>query len=535
MEDTRVQVLSEIEAWIKDLTGPQIFWLAGMMGTGKSAIAWSVCSRASKDQEIVLGGSFFCSRSTGVQEQRDIRCVVPTLAQLMARQSAKFAEALAQELERDPEVLHKQVGVQVEKLLYKPLLALRDSLVPILFVIDALDECGGPLAGSGSRTGTGSGDNDAETQRIVSNMLEALVTFSSSSVNLPVKFFVTSRPETHIRDTHVSDVKFSKVLRLHEVGKQQVTADIRLYISNRLIKASNVRGMFTDDDVRTLLGICDGLFIVASTALGHALGAGIELARARFDSLLNASRDGLSAGATGPLDHMYAVIVEDAAKVGDVETNQLTALRRILAALLSARMTLSIAALAELLGLPSIQLRASMTRLHAVVRIPDKDDDASLRPIHASFGDYLLGRASNRIRISEVFGDDALAHGCFQVLVKRLHFNVSQSRSSFESNSKPNSITLPLEYACLQWIFHVIAVLEPSKTDPSAKRPRPSWFPAWMQRALLVLHQTDLEEKINSVFRPRLLFWLEVMSVLGQIQRAAAMLMFGATTVCHLT
>ena len=526
MENTRVQILREIEAWVKDLKGPQIFWLSGMAGTGKSAIAWTVCARANDDQDIVLGGSFFCSRSTGLSTQRDVRCVIPTLAQLMARQSARFAEALAAELAVDPNVLHQQIGVQVEKLLYKPLLALKDSPSPIVFVIDALDECGGHLADNGML-------DDAEIHRIVSDMLEALVTISRSDIKLPVKFFVTSRPETHIRNTHVSDATFSKVLRLHTVDKQQVTADIRLYISNKLFATPELRALFNENDVNALVQFCDGLFIVAAVALQHALGEGTDVATARFKSLLNASRDRLSIGAAAPLDRMYAVIVEDAAKADEVETQKLGNLLRLLAALLSARMALSVTALADLMVLPGGQLRARLSRLHAVIHVPDDDDDASLRPLHASFGDYLFGRASTRIRIPEWLGHNILAHGSLHALEKRLYFNISQSRSSLEptSTAKPESITLSLEYACTQWIYHISTLLELYKTGRSTKGLLRSRFLSWISRTPQESHQLTLDKKINSVFRPRLLFWLEVMVVIGQIQRAAAMLMFAAATV----
>ena len=59
MKDTGVQVLRDIETWIKDIKGPHIFWLPGMLGSGKSAIASTFCSRANEDPDIVLGGSFF--------------------------------------------------------------------------------------------------------------------------------------------------------------------------------------------------------------------------------------------------------------------------------------------------------------------------------------------------------------------------------------------------------------------------------------------------------------------------------------------
>jgi len=524
MDGTRVQILRDIDAWIKDLTGPQIFWLTGMAGTGKTAVAYTICVRAYNDPEIVLGGSFFCSRSTGVAAQRDVRCVVPTLAQLMARQSDMFSRALDAELTVDPDVLHQQVDVQVEKLLYKPLLALKDSKIPIVFVIDALDECSGQLSGSGAL-------NDAETHRIVSDMLEALVAFSRSIVRLPVKFLVTSRPETHIRNTPISNVIFSKILRLHTVDKQQIDADIRLYITDRLFATRTLRTLFTETDINTLVSVSDGLFIVAATAIKYTLSYGDDLAPARFKSLLTATRDKLSVGAAERLDHMYAIIVENAAKDSDVHTEKLKNLLRIIAALLSARMTLSVIALADLLETPSGQLRASMTRLHAVFHVPGDDKDPSLRPIHASFGDYLLGRASSHLRIPASLGHEALATGCLHIMDTGLHFNVSQSRSSFEGTVMPipTNIRLSLEYACLHWIYHIAGFLETATSDSSISRVFRLQIRSWFNR--IPRQQSELDDKISKIFRSRLLFWLEVMSTLGQVHRAAAMLMFAATTV----
>ena len=69
--------------------------------------------------------------------------------------------------------------------------------------------------------------------------------------------------------------------------------------------------------------------------------------------------------------------------------------------------------------------------------------------------------------------------------------------------TKPESIVLSLEYACLHWIDHVSNL-----PDPLA-----------------------LSKDFNDALRPRFLFWLEVMSVLDQVPRAGAMLIVAATTV----
>ena len=85
-----------------------------MAGTGKTSISKTVCEQASEDAEIILGGSFFCSRSTGLAAQRDIRCVIPTLTRLLARDSVEFRLALAETIH--DEIQHKEVSTQVELL-----------------------------------------------------------------------------------------------------------------------------------------------------------------------------------------------------------------------------------------------------------------------------------------------------------------------------------------------------------------------------------------------------------------------------------
>ena len=61
LEGTRVDLLDKISTWCRDPTGPCIYWLNGIAGTGKSAIAKSVAYRC--QQEGRLGGSFFFLRN----------------------------------------------------------------------------------------------------------------------------------------------------------------------------------------------------------------------------------------------------------------------------------------------------------------------------------------------------------------------------------------------------------------------------------------------------------------------------------------
>jgi len=500
MEGTRVEILRDIIDWIQNTEAQRIFWLTGWAGTGKSAIAWTICRCANDNGNFVLGGSFFCSRTASSMAQRDVRCVIPTLALILARQSNTFSLALASELTRDPDILHKQVSVQIETLLSRPLLALASSPVPILFVIDALDECGGLSADDGAL-------DDGGTHRIVSELIDAIVGFSSADVKLPVKFLVTSRPETHIRETPVSDIEVSKVLRLQTVDKEQVAADIHRYITAELLRTHRLRERFTELDVDSLVKHCDGLFIVATTALQYALRAGIDIAVLRFRKLLGTSKSGLNTTLLTPLDRMYDLILEDAATMDETASDGMAMTLQLLAALLSARMTLSVAALADLLDLPTDNVRAVLSCLHAVVHVPDDELEPDLRTLHASFGDYVFRRAPVHIRISSLNSHDGPARASLRIMAERLHFNVSQSRSSYERNQseRPDGITLSLEYACTQWIYHIASLSEPSVLD----------------------------KLVGEIFCRQFMFWLEVMSMLGQVQRAAAMLYLAAVTVCQ--
>jgi len=192
------------------------------------------------------------------------------------------------------------------------------------------------------------------------------------------------------------------------------------------------------------------------------------------------------------------------AKQSDVHA--MPAMLQLLAQLLWARDILSVAALAGLVGENKDNVRARLSLLNAVIHVPDDDDEPNLRILHISFCDYLIERAP--IRISASLGHETLARACLRVMAEQLYFNVSQSRSSYESNltTRTATVTPALEYACLQWIYHVALISVPS----------------------------ELDVEIDAVFRSRFLFWLEVLSILGQVSRATKILLLAASTVGRL-
>ncbi|KAJ7439588.1 hypothetical protein B0H11DRAFT_1934422 [Mycena galericulata] len=219
LKGTRVDLLANLRAWSRDPNSPPIFWLDGMAGTGKSAITRSFCRMLREDKQ--LGGSFFCLR--GDANRANTKHILTTLAVHLAFQDPAYKWALLAALDRGIS-WNANLQIQAENLLQKPLQSDHSGGAPTLvLVIDALDELD---------------DEDA-----VKDLLRRLVAVVPS---LPIKLFVTSRPERHIRPQFDNPADFQRVLRLHDIEENIITADISLYLTTRL--AGNSRGPPADSD-----------------------------------------------------------------------------------------------------------------------------------------------------------------------------------------------------------------------------------------------------------------------------------------------
>ena len=412
-----------------------------------------------------------------------MRRIITTLAAKLAEQSPKFAAALAAELRADSGAAHRPVSDQIGPLLRRPLAALPASSGTIVFVLDALDEC--------------------SDQHQLTALLTAI---SDSKANTGFKFILTSRPEIHIRGTPISNPKLNTVLKLHAISEEEVTADIRLYISATLQAAAPGESWYTENDVETLFRLSQGLFIFASTVILYIRAREhVKGRKERLQKVTSAANAGPSATVT--LDKIYEMVIIEASRSDAVDADELSATQRVLACILAARISLSVQALADLLDLDVVDLRGSLERLHSVVHLPEDDVAPGVRALHTSFADYMPLRAVERVRIATSLGGDILTGGCLQIMREKLRFDVSRSQSSYQPNSSTSVETFPLslEYACLHWIYHIAGLPQPS----------------------------GLDGEIDAIFRPRFLFWLEVISTLKQVQRGAVMLVFAAATVSH--
>jgi len=453
-----------------------------MAGTGKTSIALTLCRLLWASDAVLLGGSFFCSRSTGMIERTEVQRIVPTLATILARHFPAYAGDLAKQLDKQPDVAHWSPQKQVENLLTVPLAGHAWCDGQIVFLIDALDEC-------------------SDQGRLV-ELINTLADFKSV---LPIKFLLTSRPEMYIRRTPICDPGFSSVLRLHTIEHAQVTADLHLYIGETLSRGSDSTTWYTQSDVEVLVRQSCGLFIFASTVLKYILDrASDEGRRGRLRKVTQAvARD---MATTAPLDQIYELVLTEASRPDKVDSDELDETRRVLACILTARASLSIHALADLIEVNPVSLRGALERLPSIVYVPDDNTDTGLRTLHASSGDYMFDRAASRIRITPAFGHDIFARGCLRRLAQNdLCFNTSRSGSAFEPNPDdiPGWIASSLLYACLHWAHHLGAASTAS----------------------------NLEEEVGHVFEQKFLFWLEVLSIMQKLNVASGLLRIASSVV----
>ncbi|KAF8197182.1 quinon protein alcohol dehydrogenase-like superfamily [Mycena galopus ATCC 62051] len=491
LKGTRVGLLNDLRAWAlsRDPNSPRIFWLDGMAGTGKSAIARSFCHMLSQDNR--LGGSFFCLR--GDANRGNPKHILPTLAARLASRDVTYKGALLPALNEGISS-DANLEIQVENLIEKPLRSARsDGMSIFVLVIDALDEL----------------DDEDATKELLRRLVAVVP-------RLPIKLFVTSRPERHIRPHFNTQADLHRVLRLHDIENDIVKADISLYLTDRLagIRAESSPmlpfGWASPTDIEALTDRAGKLFSYAFTAVKYIGENPID----RLRTLISMKVD-RKGPLTKPLDEIYGRILRDAVDTDKRESDEIGLTKRILAAILTVGQPISVASLGGLLGVPVGQVRAMLDRLHAVIHVPVDDDLGVLSTFHASFGDFLTtaGRVSDEMLINPAAAHAALFSDCIRVMGSKLQFNVSNCSTSYFPNID-HKFTIPplLQYVCLFWPRHIAAA---SAGD---------------QASVTSSHLDSLKD----VFLPKFLFWVEVLSAMNKASVASNLIMTALTTKCFV-
>jgi hypothetical protein len=255
MHGTRQNIFSMVHEWINDMSTPNILWIKGHPGAGKSAIVLSVVERLLESKR--LGANFFFQRNKPATTTAD--ALWRTVSFELCRQYPGVRKNVLAKLHADGIRL---TTINTESLfrycVFDPLIASGDipsGRLPVI-VVDALDECGG-LEGQTS------------AQR------EALMDSLCRWSQLPSKFklVVTSRGEMDIEQTFETTSHSSIVISTGEDVDVHSSDDIRAYLQREFqkiasrYKQSLEAGWPGESVINTLTNRAAGLFIWAKTLI----------------------------------------------------------------------------------------------------------------------------------------------------------------------------------------------------------------------------------------------------------------------------
>ncbi|GAB1528149.1 hypothetical protein RhiTH_011340 [Rhizoctonia solani] len=470
-KETRVEVLSALNKWSLDPDAPSIYWLNGMAGTGKTTIAYTFAETLKARK--ALGASFFCTRTSG--ECRDVAQVIPTIAYQLADYSPSFRSALVSALEKDRNITSCTMSTQCNRLILEPLLAVKSAIPEgLMVVIDALDECTNP-SGAG----------------LILDML------FRAAPNIPIKFFVTSRPEPDIRHRvqSQSDQRRS-IYVLHEIEESLVQADIELYLREEL-----TGNAVSEAQLKRLAELSGSLFIYAATAIRYIRQMGTMVNQERLKAILNSSP--MASRRHNEIDSLYTTILAAALESPNLEEYERERMQLLLWTAVCTREPVSLETLASLAGVEVESASVLLQFLYSVLHV--SGPDSMVTTLHASFPDFMFEKArSSRFYCNEAEHSQLLSDHCFGIMKNQLRFNICELKTSFITDSevqdlevrKARYIPPALSYVAHHWGDHVVKCA----------------------RSEMV--KANLEDFLSN----RLLFWMEVLSLKRTLDVGISML-----------
>ena len=473
-------MLWEIEQWLIGKSNQHVFWLNGLAGTGKSTIAQTFAETSFADGK--LGASFFCSRD--FEDRSNLQAIFPTLAFQLAHQEPLFREELLQVLKTCPDVARESLCSQMEKLIVGPL---KTASIPTLIIIDALDEC-----------------KDEEPASAILSILSRYVN------QIPnVKFFITGRPEPRIRSGFrlESLVQITEVFKLHEVRPETVDSDIELFFRTQFTALAKNRsdcdltgGWPSPSDIKILCTKAAGFFIYASTVVKFVMLSKNHPPTEQLNRITMLPQSTSHEGVSG-VDILYTQVLKEAVDDVDMDDEELhSRFKTVVGTVLLVFNPLSVETLSAFLGMPDIS--TTLRPLHSILLVP-ASKVAPICIFHKSFPDFLMD--PKRCTDHRFFIDPSIHHkvillSCFNVMKKMLKKNICnlddhELLSNVEDLPELRAAYIgdALGYACCFWANHLIGIPESS---PDVE---------------------EVQKAIDEFFTKYLLFWIEVLSLMGNL------------------
>lgn len=199
-----------------------------MAGTGKSTISRTVARHFAKQRR--LGASFFFSREEGDlgHAEKFFTTIASQIAHVLPALKRYICEAVA----NNYRIGTQGLGEQWRKLIFRPLSkleSLSSHRLPIILVIDALDEC------------------EQEDRQDNVRVILRLLAEAKDLPTIQLRIFLTSRPEVSI------DSEFSVISKLthqdfilHHISNNIIKHNILIFIQYEFEQIRRERGLLSD-------------------------------------------------------------------------------------------------------------------------------------------------------------------------------------------------------------------------------------------------------------------------------------------------
>ncbi|KAL5526916.1 hypothetical protein ACEPAF_8643 [Sanghuangporus sanghuang] len=466
---TRTKYLEQISDFLKSKTSPNILWITGAAGSGKSTVA--VTASFGHGYDTV---HLFFERNKS-EPSNVIRTIACKLAERHPLVGKHFISVVGESMN----IIDGVQEEQFTKLLLEPLSKV-DIPNTIVIILDALDECG-----------------NVDSRRALLNLLKAKFALLPSKVRI----LITSRPERDIVKDLPTKAHINHVELVH--AAEDRTSDVALYIREEMNDEFGDQVQELAKEIQMLCSGADGLFIWASTAIKMVRGPGDP--RRNLRQLVNNNQ---SLGEHG----LYGLYTTALKGSGMWRSNLKDIATAVLGLILVVKEALTGSVIETFLGLEENTVDPILTQLQSVISY---EPGKPIRLHHASFADYLLSSQRSDDKpwhIQEVIQKQAVTERWFDIMAKNLHFNMCNLESSFLCNEcvldlqthVAINIGSHLDYACRFWAVHLCEL---------------------SQSAI----STELKTRMKAFKNEHLLYWLEVLSLAGQFNRVAIRALYGAS------
>lgn len=458
---TRIDAINDLINWATSKESPQFMWLFGPAGKGKSSLAGSVATILKNVHQL---GAFYAFRR-GDSAKRKLSNVFTSIAVQLAASDLQRRTALINILKGMDATQRATTSPieQLESFVRDPCETVSSDMTKqTIIIIDAIDEC-----------------EPAEDYHI---LLHAL-----ASIHLPpdIRILLTSRP--HLKP-------FMKIGNLSQFNMDDIDnnlsdRDISLYISD---EGANLDLGLDRNDVAILVAAAAQLFQWAVMAIRILYTTSDELDEALKELVKNQIR--------GNLDELYRKALDLAVdQDGEGGDKALERVKSRLGRLLVIKESLPLPSLVRLCNPSAGKGGNSDTkgfRKLAALLLGVNSEDQPVRPLHASFREYLLSQKEvDAFFIDTRLYESRLTLATLQVMNQDLKFNIADLPTSYLKNKDQQCGSIipdHLSYACRFWGTHLKdAVFESS----------------W-------------QDLINTFLETKFLFWLEVLSLTGSLNVA---------------